>query len=29
VDGLNKQVTLAKNVKGFGSAPLVEHFMGK
>jgi hypothetical protein len=29
VDRLNKQVTLAKNVKGFGGAPLVEHFMGR
>ncbi|HET7595845.1 MAG TPA: hypothetical protein VFK15_02855 [Burkholderiales bacterium] len=28
VDRLNKQVTLARNVKGFGGAPLVEHFMG-
>ena len=28
VDRLNKQVTLAKNAKGFGGAPLVEHFMG-
>lgn len=29
VDRLNKQVTLAKNVKGFGGTPLVEHFMGR